>query len=505
MPDRREELPESEEKYRLMVETAAIGIAMGTPDRRLTEVNLCCCEMLGYTREELLGQFSMIFGHPDDEEVTNSSIARLRSGETDSVSYERRYVRKDGSFLWAHTTVAAVRDHSGEVRTLVVTMQDISRRKEMEESLREADRRKDDFLAMLGHELRNPLAPIRNAVQILNERGREDLIEQRAREIIDRQAAHMTRLIDDLLDVARISRGKILLRPRRLNLTELVRATVEDHRDDLEAGGLQVEMNLPETPVWIDGDPTRISQAMGNLLHNARKFTDPGGRVTVHLEEDSQGGTASMILCDTGIGMEPEMLERLFETFSQADRSLDRSRGGLGLGLALVKGLIEQHGGEVKAESDGPGCGSRFTLRLPRSSEPEPEARTEPEPSLRVSRRILVIEDHADAAESLKLLLEMSGHEVETASDGRSGLVTALQFRPDVVLCDIGLPHGMDGYTVARSIRAAEDGHRPYLVALTGYGQSEDQRLAHEAGFDRHLTKPVDLLVLERVLEELGS
>jgi PAS domain S-box-containing protein len=494
----------SEERDRLIFETAAIGIGIGLPDGRVADVNPCFCEMFGYEREELIGHSSLVFSHPEDGETTIRGIERLRSGEKDSVSYEKRYLRKDGSILWSHTTLAAVRDPSGEICWLVVTVQDITRRREVEESLREADRRKDDFLAMLGHELRNPLAPIRNAVQILNERGRDDLIEQRAREIIDRQATHMARLIDDLLDVARISRGKILLRPRRLNLTELVRATVEDHRDDLEAGGLEVELNLPDRPVWVDGDPTRISQAMGNLLHNARKFTDPGGRVTVHLEEDSQRGTASMILCDTGIGMEPEMLERLFETFSQADRSLDRSRGGLGLGLALVKGLIEQHGGEVKAESDGPGCGSRFTLRLPRSAEPEPEARTEPEPSLRVNRRILVIEDHADAAESLKLLLEMSGHEVETAPDGRSGLVTALQFRPDVVLCDIGLPQGMDGYAVARSIRASEDGHRPYLVALTGYGQSEDQRLAHEAGFDRHLTKPVDLLVLERVLGELG-
>jgi PAS domain S-box-containing protein len=494
-----------EERDRLIFETAAIGIGIGMPDGRVVDVNPCFCEMFGYEREELVGRFSLDFGYPEDAEITTSSISRLLSGETDSVSYEKRYLRRDGSVFWSHTTVAAVRGPAKEIRRLVVTIQDITRRKEVEESLREADRRKDEFLAMLGHELRNPLAPIRNAVQILNERGRQDVVEQRAREIIDRQAAHMARLIDDLLDVARISRGKILLRPRRLDLADLVRATVEDHRDDLEAGGLEVELDLlRETQVWVDGDPTRISQALGNLLHNARKFTDPGGKVTVRLEDDSRQGTASVVVCDTGIGMEPEMLERLFETFSQADRSLDRSRGGLGLGLALVKGLIEQHGGEVKADSDGPGCGSRFTIRLPRSTEPEPEVQPGPEPSLRVSRRILVIEDHADAAESLKLLLEMSGHEVETAPDGRAGLVTALQFRPDVVLCDIGLPLGMDGYAVARALRAAEDGHRPYLVALTGYGQSEDQRLAHEAGFDRHLTKPVDLLVLERVLGELG-
>ena len=496
----------SEEKDRLIFETAAIGIGIGLPDGCIADVNPCFCEMFGYDREELVGRSSLDISHPDDQDATTGGIARLQSGETDSVSYEKRYLRKDGSLLWSHTTLAAVRGPEKEIRWLVVTIQDITRRREVEESLREADRRKDEFLAMLGHELRNPLAPIRNAVQILNERGRDDLIEQRAREIIDRQAAHMARLIDDLLDVARISRGKILLRPRRLDLAELVRATVEDHRDDLETGGLEVELDLPaETSVWVDGDPTRISQALGNLLHNARKFTDPGGRVSVRIQDNSREEVASVVVCDTGIGMEPEMLERLFETFSQADRSLDRSRGGLGLGLALVKGLIEQHGGQVKAESDGPGRGSRFTIRLPRSTEPELEARPEPEPSLRVSRRILVIEDHADAAESLKLLLEMSGHEVETASDGRSGLIAALQFRPDVVLCDIGLPLGMDGYAVARALRASEDGHRPYLVALTGYGQSEDQRLAHEAGFDRHLTKPVDLLVLERVLGELGK
>jgi PAS domain S-box-containing protein len=484
--------------YRLIFETAAVGIALGLPDGRITEINPCFCSMLGYTREELIGKKSLDIGHPDDAETTLEVLDQLRSGVADRVEYEKRFVRKDGSAVWFHTTLAVVRGPASEVYSLVATVQDVTRRKVMEESLLEADRRKDEFLAMLGHELRNPLAPIRNAVHILNEKAGEDPVERRARVIIERQVAHMTRMIDDLLDVSRISRGKILLRLRRLDLADLARITAEDHRNELESGGLTLELNLPATPVWVDGDPTRLSQALGNLLHNARKFTDPGGRVTLGVEEE--GDQVKVVLCDTGIGMEPDMVERLFETFSQADRSLDRSRGGLGLGLALVRGLIEQHGGTVEAESDGPGCGSRFTLHLPRTQAPGPAAEAEPAPPLRGGRRILIIEDHADAAESLQLLLELSGHEVEIAPDGPSGLDAARRFRPDVVLCDVGLPNGMNGYDVARALRAEPGLRNCLLVALTGYGQAEDQRLAHEAGFDQHLTKPVDLVVLERVL-----
>jgi len=485
--------------YRLIFDTAAVGIGLGLPDGSMVELNPSFCAMLGYSREELLGKLSLEIGHPDDAETTIAAIDRLRSGAADRVEYEKRYIRKDGSVLWSHTTLAVVRGPAGEIRSLVATVQDISRRKLMEERLLEADRRKDEFLAMLGHELRNPLAPIRNAVHILNEKAGDDPVEQRARVIIERQVAHMTRMIDDLLDVSRISRGKILLRLHRLDLVDLVRVTAEDHRNELESAGLTLELDLPTDPVWVDGDPTRLSQALGNLLHNARKFTDPGGVVTLRATEETSKA-AAVVLCDTGIGMEPHMVERLFETFSQADSSLDRSRGGLGLGLALVRGLIEQHGGSVKADSDGPGCGSRFTLRLPRAAEPGSAAEPEPAPPARRGRRILIVEDHRDAAESLQMLLELSGHEVETAPDGRSGLDAARRFQPDVVLCDVGLPNGMNGYDVARALRAEPALRSCLLVALTGYGQAEDQRLAHEAGFDQHLTKPVDLVVLERVL-----
>ena len=384
---------------------------------------------------------------------------------------------------------------------------DVTENVETAEALREAGRRKDEFLAMLGHELRNPLAPIRNAVQILRQAGHDEALLETARDMIDRQVSHLARLVDDLLDVSRISRGKILLRKERLDLTELVRDTVEDHRRGLEAGGLTIDLTLSGGPLWVEGDGTRLAQVLGNLLNNAGKFTDPGGRVAVELRAGlfrGGGEGAEITVEDTGIGMDPEMLERLFETFSQADRTLDRSRGGLGLGLALVKGLVDLHGGEVDAASAGLGRGSRFTLRLPlveavAVSPREPEEAAAPDPETG-PRRVLVIEDNADAAESMQMLLELSGFEVETAMDGRAGLKAARRFRPDVVLCDIGLPGGMDGYAVARELRA-DDALRPVrLIALTGYGQAEDQRRAYAEGFDLHLTKPVDPALLPDLL-----
>jgi PAS domain S-box-containing protein len=402
-------------------------------------------------------------------------------------------------------------DTDGSVSGIFAHGVDITDQVETAQALREADRRKDEFLAMLGHELRNPLAPIRNAVQILRQAGHDEALLETARGMIDRQVSHLARLVDDLLDVSRISRGKILLRKERLDLTELVRDTVEDHRRGLEAGGLTVELRLSGGPLWVEGDGTRLAQVLGNLLNNAGKFTDPGGRVAVALRAGLARGAegAEITVEDTGIGMDPEMLERLFETFSQADRTLDRSRGGLGLGLALVKGLMDLHGGEVDAASAGLGRGSRFTLRLPlvdavAVSPREPEEAAAPDRETG-PRRVLVIEDNADAAESMQMLLELSGFEVETAMDGRAGLEAARRFQPDVVLCDIGLPGGMDGYAVARELRA-DDALRPVrLIALTGYGQAEDRRRAYAEGFDLHLTKPVDPALLPDLLAKASE
>jgi CheY-like chemotaxis protein/two-component sensor histidine kinase len=328
-----------------------------------------------------------------------------------------------------------------------------------------------------------------------------------ARAIIERQVSHMARLLDDLLDVSRVACGKIALVKDRCDLRQLVAQTAEDHRSTLEAGGIELELSMPSEPVWVMGDSTRLSQAVTNVLHNANKFTSAGGRVTVSLAE-AAGGWAEVRIRDTGIGIEASMLERVFEPFSQADRGLERSRGGLGLGLALVKGFVELHGGAVSAASAGPGEGAEVLLRLPllegveRVEEPFAAVRANPR-----ALRVLIIEDNPDAAESTQTLLELSGHEAAIAMSGSAGLEAARSFHPDVVLCDIGLPGGMDGYAVARALREipAPERRPELLIALTGYGQEEDQRRAREAGFDVHLVKPVDWSTLEEVLASFAS
>ena len=330
----------------------------------------------------------------------------------------------------------------------------MTERRTTEEALKEADRHKDEFLAMLAHELRNPLGPIRNAVQVLKLLGPPHREQAQVCGMIERQVTHLARLVDDLLDVSRISRGKILLRKVQLDLVPLVRTAVEDHRSLLEGTGLKLSGDLLEEPLWMIGDPTRLAQVVGNLLQNANKFTDAGGNVTVRLRADLESGTAVLTVQDTGIGMEADLLGRLFEPFRQADRSLDRSRGGLGLGLALVKGLVELHGGSVRSASAGLGLGSEITITLPLCKRLSPlEESRSPRAVRGKSLQVLVIEDNRDAAESLRLLLQLFGHQVTVAFTGTAGVEVARQLRPDVVLCDIGLPGGLDGYGVARALR----------------------------------------------------
>jgi PAS domain S-box-containing protein len=383
---------------------------------------------------------------------------------------------------------------------------EITESRRMQEELRdanlrlvEADQRKNEFLGMLSHELRNPLTPIRNSLFILDRATPGSEQARRAREVIERQTSHLTRLVDDLLDVTRITRGKFRLQRARLNLVDVVRRTVEDHRSLLEGRALAVE--LPAEAIWVDGDSTRLGQVVGNLLTNAAKFTPEAGRVSVRVER--RGDHAVVEVTDTGLGIDGETFRRLFEPFAQADRSLDRSRGGLGLGLALVKGMVDLHGGRVGAHSDGPGRGSRFLIELPL----DPQELARPQPSSAPARAtargrsVLVVEDNRDAADSLAEVLGLAGHQVEVAYAGPEGIAKALEHRPEVVLCDIGLP-GTDGYAVARAIRRDRGTAPPYLVALTGYAQSEDQQKAREAGFDAHLAKPPDLAALERLLAE---
>ncbi len=401
-----------------------------------------------------------------------------------------------------------VRIH-GAVAGVGVLITDITERKRLEEELRghaaqleEADRRKDEFLAMLSHELRNPLAPLRNGVHVLRLAGLAGPpAVGNTLEMMDRQLQHLTRLVDDLLDVARLTRGQVRLQKAPTDLAEAVARAVETARPLVEARRHELTVALPPGPLPLEADLPRIAQAFANLLNNAAKFTPPGGRLA--LTAAVEGGRAVVRVRDNGVGIRAEMLPRVFDLFAQADQSLDRSPGGLGVGLTLARSLVELHGGTVEAHSDGPGRGSEFVVRLPIADcgLRIADSADNPQSAIRnpQSRRVLVVDDNRDAAESLTMLLRAAGHEVQTAHSGPAALEAARAFRPEAVLLDIGLP-GLDGYEVARRLRGEAGCGGALLVAVTGYGQDEDRRRAREAGFDHHLVKPADLATLQEIL-----
>jgi signal transduction histidine kinase/ActR/RegA family two-component response regulator len=374
---------------------------------------------------------------------------------------------------------------------------------EANQRLLDADRRKNEFLGMLSHELRNPLAPIQNSLYVLEraEPGGEQA--RRAQAVIHRQVGHMTRLIDDLLDVTRITSGKIQLHRELLDLNEVAQRAVDDHRGAFADSSVRLELETAREPVPVNGDRTRLTQMIGNLLQNAVKFTPHGGRTVVSVERESKRGRGIVRVKDTGRGIAPEILPYLFEPFIQAEATVDRSKGGLGLGLALVRGLAEMHGGSVNAASSGPNQGATFTLTLPLETTAQAEA-SPPRAAPGATRRVLVIEDNVDAADMLREALELDGHRVEVANSGPEGIDKARTFGPDVVLCDVGLPE-MDGYDVARTLRADPELRRVGLVALTGYAGSEDVARARAAGFDAHLAKPPTTEAIEHVLSDLGA
>jgi CheY-like chemotaxis protein len=352
------------------------------------------------------------------------------------------------------------------------------------------------------HQLRNPRAPIRSAVVLLERADPASEGARRAREVIARQVGHLARMVDDLLDVSRLARGRIELRRARLDLTELVRRVGEDHRLLLGGAGVELDVSVPDAPIPVDGDATRLAQLLGNLLQNSAKFTPRGGRVTLSLavEEDR----AVIAVRDTGAGIDPSLLGTVFEPFVQEERNLARSRGGLGLGLPLVKGLAQLHGGDVEARSDGPGSGAEMLVRLPlasaRTSAPSPERGDgDGDGGGGAGRRVLVVDDNVDAAESLCDVVAFLGHTVEAVHDGPAAVARVRERHPDVVLCDIGLP-GMDGYEVARAIRAEPDLADVRLVAVSGYAQPEDRARARKAGFDAHVAKPADPADIGRLL-----
>ncbi len=368
--------------------------------------------------------------------------------------------------------------------------------------VQEADRRKNEFLSMLAHELRNPLAPIRNGLHILNTLGNVEPQIRNIRDMLERQVQHLVRLVDDLLDISRITRGKINLKTERVDLAVVVHRAVETCAPLIESRRHRLTVTAPS--VRVSGDAVRLAQVVGNLLHNAAKFTEEVGQIGVTVARE--GEQAVIRVRDSGMGIPPELLGSVFDLFTQADRTLDRSQGGLGIGLTLVRRLVEMHAGTVEVHSAGAGRGSEFVVRLPLLKDEEPRTRDEGPASAGsspllpcASRRILVVDDNRDAAESLALLLEVGGHQVRVCHDGPSALGTAAEFCPEAVLLDIGLP-GMNGYEVARRLRALPGANGLLLVALTGYGQQEDQRLALEAGFDHHLVKPADLGVLAALL-----
>jgi PAS domain S-box-containing protein len=378
---------------------------------------------------------------------------------------------------------------------------EITENKKIEEALREADQRKNEFLAVLSHELRNPLAPIRNSTYILEhcEPGGEQA--KRALAVIDRQAAQLAHLVDDLLDVTRITRNKIQLQRHTLELNELVRHTVEDHRTLFDRADVRVEFHPASRPMSVSADRNRLVQVIGNLLQNAAKFTGRDGETRITISADATERRAVIQVADTGVGMTPELVARLFQPFSQADSTLDRSKGGLGLGLALAKGLVELHGGDITARSAGLGQGAEFVVRLPLAMD-DADAPQAGASASKGRRRVLIIEDNVDAADSLRDVLAFYEHEVEVAYNGRQGIAKAQEFRPDIVFCDIGLP-GMDGFEVARAFRADEALKGVFLVALSGYALPEDVARAQAAGFDRHLAKPPSLEKLEEILAEV--
>ncbi|MDQ2952336.1 MAG: ATP-binding protein, partial [Chloroflexota bacterium] len=483
------------------LENAAVGIHQVDADGVVLWANNAELAMLGYTREEYVGR--RITDFYVDASRAQDFIRRLCTGE--SLDDEHTQLRcKDGTIK--HVTIHSngYFDDGKFVYTRCFT-RDVTDRVRLEDELRakvaqlrELDRRKDEFLAMLGHELRNPLAPVTTAIQLALLRQDDPTKVQRSLEVIDRQVRTMTRLIDDLLDVSRITRGTVELREENVLLSTVVEAAVETSRPLIDERGHRITLDLPATPTRLFADPARIEQVLANLLNNAAKYTEMGGEI--HLAAQVEGETLTISVKDNGAGMPKDLSQRVFDLFVQGPDSPSRSHGGLGIGLTLVRRLVELHEGTVRVESDGPGKGSEFIITLPlRTSQLRAASAQSHTPSAdaRTGSLVLVVDDNRDAANALSELLRELGHSVRTAYDGLSAIEMAMKLRPQLVLLDIGLPE-VDGYEVARRLR--QRGLSATLVALTGYGEPRHRRQALDAGFDEHITKPVEIERLERLL-----
>ena len=482
---------------------AGVGIAIVDRNGRIARANKRMADIIGRSPEETVGLLCESITHPDDWAANKESMRQVLSGSLPDFAVDARHLCPDNRVVWTHVSMSPLLDTDGRSEGLIVVVEDVTERRESEEALRLADRQKDDFLALLSHELRNPLAPIRTAVQLLQMRSNLDDDGRRLHGVIERQVQHLVRLVDDLLDVSRILRDKVALRPGPVEIADVIAIAVETARPLVDAQRQELSVALPSSPLCVHGDQVRLAQAIGNLLNNASKYTPRGGSITLTAREDPDELTLSVK--DTGAGIPADVLPTIFEPFVQADRSLQRAQGGLGIGLTLVKKIVELHGGTVEASSAGAGQGSEFVVRLPRLHVPASPA--EPAPSPRdegevARQRVLVVDDNVDAADSLSMLLTSMGHEVAVSRDGIDAVRRTWNWRPDIVLLDIGLP-GMSGYEVANALREREN--KPWLVAVTGYGQDSDRQRAIEAGFDDHLVKPVDVTRLEQALRQKAT
>jgi PAS domain S-box-containing protein len=512
-----ERLRQSEERYRLLVESVKdYAIFMLDPTGHILTWNVGAERLKRYTAAEIIGKHFSTFYTQDAKDRKWPEEELRRAVAEGRLEDEGWRVRKDGTRFWANVVITPLFDTTDRLTGFAKVTRDLTERMAGEEQARQlaraeaarveaeaAARQKDEYLAMLAHELRNPLAPVLTTVTTLRIGGTDPRVLADGLDRIERQARHLGRLVNDLLEASRVARGRITLRPERMDLGALARAVVGDQRPAFDRAGVQVTADTPPTPVWVQADPTRLTQVLSNLLDNAAKFSQPGGHVTVRVRADAAAKRAVLAVADTGIGIDPAVLPRLFQPFVQGDRSLARGRGGLGLGLSVVKGLVELHGGAVAAHSEGPGKGAEITARLPLEAEPSALTAVSPAAGEATARalRVLVIEDNPDAAESLRVLLEVLGHQVRVATTGTGGVMMARSWVPDVVVSDIGLPE-LDGYAVARQLRQDPATSKTRLVALTGYGSDEDVRRATEAGFDAHLTKPAEPWALTDALRE---
>jgi PAS domain S-box-containing protein len=494
------QLRESEQRFRTLANTAPVLIWMAETDGRLVFANQEFTQFVGMPADHLAKHSLRDWLHRDDAARVMAALSVLGPG--DRFDGKVRMAHRDGVHRWVQCSAMLQADTAPRRSMLVGSMVDVDAQVRAEESVRDANRHKDEFLAMLGHELRNPLAPIRNAAEVLRRVGAGDEQLTWVHGVLVRQTSHVTRLVDDLLDISLITRGTMQLRLEPVDLLPLLRRAVDDVMPMFRRKRHQLKVSLPQEPLWVEADQIRLRQVFDNLLNNAAKYTDDGGRV--ELLAKAGPGFVSISVCDNGLGLSAQMQTRAFDLFVQDPRSIDRSQGGLGIGLALARHLVGMHGGSIEARSAGLGLGSEFEVRLPRLDKAparEPALERGAAGAANGRGRVLVVDDDVEGGESLKVLLELSGFEVASATDLDSALAAAATLRPHVVVTDIAMP-GADGYEVARRLRAQADGHAMAVMSMSGYGRPRDHERAKSEGFAHHFVKPIEPDELDRVLRE---